>query len=142
MESEIRIEDGKIVLSDELVQEVSRWGGRLKASLEGHSLIIAPADEIDLLEPVADPLHPEIQYRRGASGWEPTVRSTGVTVRAIVELHRLYHDVDRIRHSISHITREQIEAALSYYQDHTAEIEYHIERNRESYQQRLHEKGK
>ena len=140
MESEVRIEGGKIVLSDVLAQEVGRWGDRLKACLEGHSLIIAPADEMDLLEPGVDPLHPQIQYRRGAGGWEPAIRGTGVTVRAIVELHRLYHNVDRICHSISHITREQMESALSYYQDHTAEIEYQIERNQESYQQRVHEK--
>ena len=105
MESEVKIENGKIVLSDEIAHEVSRWGSRLKAYLEGHSLIIAPEDEINLLEPVVEPSHPGIKYRRGASGWEPAIRSTGVTVRAVVELYRLYHDIDHIQHLIPHITR-------------------------------------
>ena len=134
MESEVKIENGKIVLSDEIAHEISRWGSSLKAYLEGHSLIIAPENQIDLLEPVADPLHPRIKYRRGASGWEPAIRGTGVTVRAIVELYRLYHDIDRIQHSIPHITRQQIKSALNYQQDYPEEIEYHIARNQESYQ--------
>jgi uncharacterized protein (DUF433 family) len=83
MESEVRIENGKIVLSDEMAHEVSRWGSSLKAYLEGHSLIIVPEDGINLLEPVSDPLHPGIKYRRGASGWEPAIRGTNVTVRAV-----------------------------------------------------------
>ena len=140
MESEVKIENGKIVLSDEIAHEVSRWGNSLKAYLEGRNLIIAPEDGLNLLEPVADPSHPEIKYRRGASGWEPAIRGTGVTVRAVVELYRLYHDIDHIHHLIPHITRQQIESALSYHKDHPAELEYHIARNQESYQQRLHEK--
>ena len=40
MESEVKIENGKIVLSDEIAHELSCWGGCLKAYLEGCSLII------------------------------------------------------------------------------------------------------
>ena len=85
-------------------------------------------------------MHPGIKYRQGAGGWEPAIRETGVTVRAVVELYRLYRDVDHIHKMIPHITRKQIESALSYHQAHLAEIEYHIARNQESYQQRLYEK--
>jgi len=106
--------------------------------------LVSEIDYSPLHPPVAPQdvgeMTPLLYYRSGASGCEPAIKGTGVTVRAIVELHRLYHDVDQIRQSIPHVTQEQIKAALNYYAAHQSEIDYHIQKNKESYQQKLQKK--
>lgn len=61
---------------------------------------------------------------------EPIVRGARTPVRAIVELWRLWVAPEEIPSHLSHLTLAQIFDALSYYEDHQAEIHTYIERNR------------
>jgi len=61
---------------------------------------------------------------------EPVVAGTKTPVRAIVELWRLGIPPEEISSHLPHITLAQVFDALSYYSDHQAEINAHIERNR------------
>lgn len=84
--------------------------------------------------PLEDPRHPLIYQRDGAAGYEPAIRDTGVRVRAIVEYARLYAgNIDRIRESVRHISPQEVRAALEYYKEHTAEIDFFIAENNSDY---------
>ena len=61
---------------------------------------------------------------------EPIVKGTRTPVRAIVENWRLGLAPEEIPHHLPHLTLAQVFDALSYYCDHQAEINAHIERNR------------
>ena len=63
-------------------------------------------------------------------GGEPVIESTRTPVRAIVELWRSGVPVEEITLDLPHLTLAQVFDALSYYSDHTAEINSHIEANR------------
>jgi uncharacterized protein (DUF433 family) len=61
---------------------------------------------------------------------EPVVAGTKTPVRAIVELWRLGVRPEEIPLHLPHLTLSQVFDALSFYEDHQAEINEHIERNR------------
>ena len=61
---------------------------------------------------------------------EPIIRGTRTPVRAIVELWRMGIAPEEITGHLPHLTTAQVFDALSYYSDHTAEINAYIERNR------------
>ena len=61
---------------------------------------------------------------------EPIIKGTRTPVRAIVEDWRLGIAPEEIPHHLPHLTLAQVFDALSYYCDHQAEINAHIERNR------------
>ena len=61
---------------------------------------------------------------------EPIIRGTRTPVRAIVELWRQGIPPEQIPSHLPHLTLAQVFDALSYYSDHQAEINAHIERNR------------
>jgi uncharacterized protein (DUF433 family) len=63
-------------------------------------------------------------------GGEPIIKGTRTPVRAIVELWRLGIPPEEIPRRLPHLTLAQVFDALSYYSDHQAEINGHIERNR------------
>lgn len=65
-------------------------------------------------------------------GGEPIIQGTRTPVRAIVEVYRLGVAAEEIPHHLPHLTVAQVFDALSYYNDHTQEINAHIERNRVS----------
>ncbi|MGL5082951.1 MAG: DUF433 domain-containing protein [Microcoleaceae cyanobacterium] len=60
---------------------------------------------------------------------EPIIRGTRTPVRAIVELWRIGVSPEEIPQRLPHLTLAQVFDALSYYLDHQAEINKHIERN-------------
>jgi uncharacterized protein (DUF433 family) len=60
---------------------------------------------------------------------EPIIRGTQTTVRAIVELWRLGILPEEIPQHLPHLNLAQIFDALSYYSDHQAEVNRHIELN-------------
>ena len=70
-----------------------------------------------------------IKDERILSG-EPIIKGTRTPVRAIVELWRMGVAPEEITSHLPHLTRAQVFDALSYYSDHTEEINQHIERNR------------
>ncbi|MDT4897321.1 MAG: hypothetical protein QOH25_2398 [Acidobacteriota bacterium] len=61
---------------------------------------------------------------------EPIIKRTRTPVRAIVELWRQGVAPEEISKHLPHLTPAQVFDALSYYSDHTDEINAHIERNR------------
>lgn len=63
-------------------------------------------------------------------GGEPVIEGTRTPVRAIVELWRGGTPAEEIGLDLPHLTLAQVFDALSYYSDHTAEINEHIEANR------------
>jgi uncharacterized protein (DUF433 family) len=63
-------------------------------------------------------------------GGEPIIRDTRTPVRAVVEIWRLGVAPEEIPLHLPHLSLAQVFAALSYYSDHQAEINAHIERNR------------
>lgn len=63
-------------------------------------------------------------------GGEPIVKGTRTPVRAVVELWRQGCAPEEIPDHLPHLTLAQVFDALSYYSDHTDEINAHIERNR------------
>jgi len=63
-------------------------------------------------------------------GGEPVIEGTRTPVRAVVELWRGGTPAEEITLDLPHLTLAQVFDALSYYSDHTAEINDHIEANR------------
>ncbi|HXD32833.1 MAG TPA: DUF433 domain-containing protein [Pyrinomonadaceae bacterium] len=61
---------------------------------------------------------------------EPVIKGTRTPVRAIVELWRQGISPEEIPGHLPHLTLAQVFDALSYYSDHSTEINSHIERNR------------
>jgi len=66
----------------------------------------------------------------GILGGEPIVKGTRTPVRAVVELWRQGVAPEEIPAHLPHLAPAQVFDALSYYSDHTEEINAHIERNR------------
>lgn len=62
-------------------------------------------------------------------GGEPIIKGTRTPVRAIVETWRMGIPVEEITLHMPHLTQAQVFDALSYYSDHTEEINRYIERN-------------
>jgi uncharacterized protein (DUF433 family) len=61
---------------------------------------------------------------------EPVIEGTRTPVRAIVETWRRGITPEEIPSHMPHLSLAQVFEALSYYSDHQAEINRHIERNR------------
>ncbi len=76
--------------------------------------------------------HPHIYTSPEMHNGEPTIRGTSLTVRTIVECTRIGESVDEILEGYPILTRAQIYDALSYYYDHTAEIDRYIRENEEA----------
>jgi uncharacterized protein (DUF433 family) len=74
--------------------------------------------------------HRYIVSSSGILGGEPVIEGSRTPVRAVVELWRGGTPVEEIALDLPHLTLSQIFDALSYYSDHTAEINGHIEANR------------
>ncbi len=65
----------------------------------------------------------------GVMGGYPCVGDTRISVRALVEVGRLY-GVETIAEYYPYLTRAQIDAGLAYYAAHPARVDEDIERNR------------
>jgi uncharacterized protein (DUF433 family) len=61
---------------------------------------------------------------------EPIIVGTKTPVRAIIETWRLAVQPEEIPQHLPHLSLAQVFDALSYYQDHMAEINHYIARNR------------
>ena len=61
---------------------------------------------------------------------EPIIKGTRTPVRAVVELWRIGVAPEEIPRHLPHLTQAQVFDALSYYSDHTDQINAHTERNR------------
>ena len=62
-------------------------------------------------------------------GGEPIIKGTRTPVRAIVELWRMGQYPEEIKTKLPHLTLAQIFGALSYFEDHSEEINTYIRKN-------------
>ncbi len=69
---------------------------------------------------------PDIVRVPGVVGGEPVIKGTRVSVAAIVQYYRMYHDVERIREALPHLSTMAVEQALAYYEAHREEIDRYI----------------
>jgi len=77
--------------------------------------------------------HPYIIHLVDVQGGEPIVRDKGVTVRTIVAFWRQALSPEQIVEEYGGtLTPAEVYDAISYYYDHTAEIENHLARHREA----------
>src|SRR5690349_2430049 len=74
--------------------------------------------------------HPYIVSDDNILSGEPIIKGTRTPVRAIAETWRLGIPAEEIPRRLPHLTLAQVFDALSYYADHTSEINAYIERNR------------
>jgi len=63
-------------------------------------------------------------------GGEPIIQGTRTAVRAVVEIYRLGVAAEEIPNRLPHLSLAQVFDALSYYSDHSLEINAYIEQNR------------
>lgn len=125
--SELELNGNQIVLDDALAKQVHTWGHRLKGYMEGNQLVIVPAGEM------LDARYPLISCYQDVLNGEPVISGTRVTVRAIVEYDRLYHDPERTLRAMPHLTQAQVADALNYYSHHRDEIDTYIAANARAY---------
>ena len=64
------------------------------------------------------------------AGGRPVIRGTRVPVKAIIGYYKLGLSVEEILEGLPQLFPAQVYEALSYYHDHTAEIERDIEESR------------
>ena len=69
---------------------------------------------------------------------EPTIRVSAISVRDIILRTRLGDSPEQIPQGFPHLSLAKIYDALSYYYDHTEEIEKHIRANEEALWRALH----
>jgi uncharacterized protein (DUF433 family)/uncharacterized protein YuzE len=81
--------------------------------------------------------HPRIVRIEGVRGGEPLVKGTGISVRTIVERTKLGDTPAQIADDYPTLTIAQVYDALSYYHEHTQEIEEYIRQNKEALCQAL-----
>jgi uncharacterized protein (DUF433 family) len=89
------------------------------------------------LERFEHPDHAYVMKHSGINGGEPSLRNSKVTVREIVERTRAGETVDDLVRSRQFLNRAQVYDALSYYYDHTEEIDEYIRKHEESTWQSL-----
>jgi uncharacterized protein (DUF433 family) len=67
----------------------------------------------------------------GVQGGYPVIRGTRTPVRTVVALYQTHSENrDAVREALPHLTDEQIDAALAYYQDHPAIVDEDIARQK------------
>jgi uncharacterized protein (DUF433 family) len=86
---------------------------------------------------VVQTTHPHIVKMEGYQGGEPMVRSAHVTVRTIVEQTRLGTTPEEFVRDHPPMTLAEFYDALSYYYDHTEEMEEIIKEQREALAQAI-----
>jgi uncharacterized protein (DUF433 family) len=69
---------------------------------------------------------PRIVRVPGVVGGEPVIKGTRVSVAAIVQYYRMYHDVGRVREAMPHLSTVAIKEALAFYEAHREEIDRFI----------------
>lgn len=104
-----------------LSENVAELRDELRRSITSaeHRLVEYPTD------------HPHIYTNPEMHGGEPTIRTTGITVRNIVTGVRVGYSVEELLEAYP-LTRAQVYDALAYYYDHAQEIEQFIKQNEEA----------
>ena len=89
-------------------------------------------EKLDVAQTYTVTEHPHIYTSAQMHNGEPTIRGTSLTVRTIVECTRIGESIEEILEGYPFLTRAQVHDALSYYYDHTAEIDGYIRANEEA----------
>ncbi|MBI4671670.1 MAG: DUF433 domain-containing protein [Chloroflexi bacterium] len=76
--------------------------------------------------------HPHIYTNPEMHGGEPTIRGSGIMVRTIIERMRIGQHPLEIYKAYPYLNLAKIYDAISYYYDHTAEIDQYIRENEEA----------
>lgn len=76
--------------------------------------------------------HAYVTTNESVLGGEPIIRGTRTPVRAIVELYRLGISPEEVPTHLPHLNLAQVFDALSYYSDHSDEVNSYIIRNQGS----------
>jgi uncharacterized protein (DUF433 family) len=74
--------------------------------------------------------HPYVVKDPGILGGEPIIKDTRTPVRAIVEMWRMGYKPEEIPLHLPHLKMAEVFDALSYYSDHTTDINFYIEQNK------------
>ena len=108
----------------ELKQEAAQLARQQGISLNQFFLWSISEKVAELKTSLDDPLHPLVTYRRGTSGIPtPVLRGTGIRVETIVVAHRQWGQSIAELSDEYGVATEMVEAALSYYRAHSAEID-------------------
>lgn len=68
-----------------------------------------------------------ITTKPGVQGGAPIIRGTRTPVRSVVQYLRVYDgDILRVRQALSHLSHEEIDAALAYYNAEPAAVDEDI----------------
>ena len=73
--------------------------------------------------------YPHIVRNPDILAGEPTIAGTRIAVRTLVVAVRYTPTIEELLRDYPHITREEIEEAFAFYEDHRAEIDRYIEEN-------------
>jgi len=65
-------------------------------------------------------------------GGEPIIQGSRITVRDVVEYMALYGSEERVLQALPDLTREDLRAAIAYYQSHPEEIDGYRQAEEES----------
>ncbi|MEC4814578.1 MAG: DUF433 domain-containing protein [Scytonema sp. PMC 1069.18] len=71
--------------------------------------------------------HPYITQTLGICGGRPVIKGTRIPVKVLIQYHRMGDTMEKILAGFPGLTPAQFYDALSYYYDHSAEIDADIE---------------
>jgi uncharacterized protein (DUF433 family) len=80
--------------------------------------------------------HSPVDEIPGINGGYPVVAGTRTPVRIIVEYCRQGGSIDAVVEALSHLSHEQVQAALDYYRATPARVDEDIARNERAWQER------
>ena len=73
--------------------------------------------------------YPHIVRNPDILAGEPTIAGTRIAVRNIIERARYMPIIEELCETYPHLTREEVEEAFAFYEDHRAEIDRYIAEN-------------
>lgn len=116
-------------LPQQLKQEAETLAEKQGVSLN-QFILWATAEKVGALnQQLDDPAFPHVTYRRGAAGIPtPVLRGTGIRIQTIAIAHEQWDMSEAEIAAEYELSPTQIEAALTFFAAHRAEIEMHIER--------------
>lgn len=115
----------------EMIADFQTVAGRLGAlESELRQLRDLVVSQIASASPPASADHPYVTRVQSILSGEPIIRGTRTPVRAVVEYWKFGDTPEEIVRKLPHLRLAQVFDALSYYDDHRAEIERAIALNR------------
>lgn len=130
------------VTLEQVMSELSQVRRELRELKQQYALVITPDSTEQINQPeiaatagkrIEYPTeHPHIYTSPDMHGGEPTIRGSGVMVRTIIERMKIGQDPLEIYRAFPILNLAKIYDAISYYYDHSAEIDQYIRENEEA----------